>query len=77
MVTTFLMDDDHCAAVVLFPSGTAVSQSYLPSVNVPLMFRHVHKCLDSMHDQGFVHRDVKPGNIIVTFTEEGGGVRFE
>jgi eukaryotic-like serine/threonine-protein kinase len=61
-------DGQHCLAMVYLPGQTLdrrMAEGPLPLAHVVSIVAQLASALDAIHAQGWVHRDVKPGNVIV------------
>ncbi|KAK4044633.1 kinase-like domain-containing protein [Parachaetomium inaequale] len=71
-------DDDESAAIVLRYYDCHVGEVVAEDKGLaPRESRYVGSCvlraLRAMHAVGYIHTDVKPGNILVNLREDGGG----
>jgi serine/threonine protein kinase len=68
------VEDDHCFIVMEFvPGGTTLksackTDSLLPVERVVEILYKCARALEYAHGQGVIHRDIKPGNILLTDT---------
>jgi len=62
-----------------FPAGSLANRmanSVLKESEIQMYFKDILEGLQSLHQKGFIHSDLKPGNILLRENEQQSGCRF-
>src|SRR5262249_46253851 len=70
------IDGQHYFTMQLLSGGTLqqrLQQGPLPPAQAATLVRQLAEAVQHAHEYGIIHRDIKPGNVLIVEREPGGG----